>query len=56
MAGTNWEYVLSSTVEQPELNELRADGWEAVGLVTDRDGDPFVLFKRPVERKTPLRR
>ena len=59
-----WEYLVapfkaagdlkkSSTAESPaQLNELGAQGWEAVGLSLKR-GDlvawPVVLLKRPVD-------
>lgn len=59
-----WEYLLvpledaaglkkrSSGLSPERLNELGADGWEAVGLTLKR-GDliawPVVLLKRPVE-------
>ena len=62
-ARTKWEYLVvplreaaklkksSEGVTQDRLNELGAEGWEAVGL-TLKAGDlvawPVVLLKRPV--------
>ena len=62
-----WEYLLvpladaaavrkrSGGVSPARLNELGAEGWEAVGLTLKR-GDlvawPVVLLKRPVEQQT----
>lgn len=62
-----WEYLLipladaaavkkrSGGVSPKRLDELGAEGWEAVGLTLKR-GDlvawPVVLLKRPVEQQT----
>ena len=64
MAGQNWEYMVvplkdagdvkksSEGVVPDRLNQLGAEGWEAVGLTLKR-GDlvawPVVLLKRPTD-------
>jgi hypothetical protein len=47
MADVKWEYLVSETLDKGELDQLGDDEWEAVGVGSDADGAPFVLFKRP---------
>ncbi len=54
-----WEYTISDMTRLdgalPKLNQLGADGWEAVGMVTTwgagwRLAHPVVLLKRPLDQ------
>ncbi len=66
-----WEYLISalprfeaptqsarSSAAVQALNELGADGWEAVGMTVLNDENVAVLLKRPAsdEYATPIRR
>ena len=66
-----WEYLISalprfeaptqsarSSAAVQALNELGADGWEAVGMTVLNDENVAVLLKRPAsaEYATPARR
>jgi hypothetical protein len=55
MADVKWEYLVSGRLAKADLDKLGDDEWEAVGVGSDPDGAPFVLFKRPARPTKAVR-
>ena len=62
---TEWEYLLfepkgnyelgpGKMMAPAELNEMGAFGWELVTAVHSASGNPYLIFKRPVEEEEEL--
>jgi len=42
-----WEYKVRSNIEQSDLNNLGAEGWELAALKPDNGGGAVFYLKRP---------